>query len=156
MTNIDTIERLGAFREVTSEFDLEVGVDDVHHLDYQYDTAYDLGAKRVLEWAGRDVAVFAANDEMAAGIIDAALAAGLAVPNDLAVVGFDDTRIASMTRPRLTTVRVPMSSMGAAAIDLLVQRFDDAKRPTTKLILESELVVRESCGVAMQPQINSS
>jgi DNA-binding LacI/PurR family transcriptional regulator len=61
-----------------------------------------------------------------------------------------------MTRPRLTTVRVPMSSMGAAAIDLLVQRFDDPKRPTTKLILESELVVRQSCGVAMQPQMNSS
>jgi LacI family transcriptional regulator len=156
VTNIDTIERLGAFREVTSEFDLEVGVDDIHHLDYQYDTAYDLGAKRVLEWAGREAAVFAANDEMAAGIIDAALAAGLSVPSDLAVVGFDDTRIASMTRPRLTTVRVPMSSMGAAAIDLVVQRFDDPKRPTTKLILASELVVRESCGAMLQPQFNSS
>ena len=76
--------------------------------------------KRVREWARRRAAVFAANDEMAAGIIDAALATGLAVPEDLPVVGFDDTRIAAMTRPRLTTVRVPMSAMGAAAVDLLV------------------------------------
>ncbi len=146
ITNIDTIERLSAYREVTSEVGLQVG-DDVYHLDYQYDTAFELGVKRVLEWAGQEAAVFAANDEMAAGFIDAALAAGLSVPDDLSVVGFDDTRIASMTRPRLTTVRVPMSSMGAAAIDLLCQRFDDPKRHATKITLKSELVVRESCGV---------
>lgn len=156
VTNIDTIERLSAFREVTSEFGLKVGDDDVHHLDYQYDTAYELGVKRVLLWAGQEVAVFAANDEMAAGVIDAALAAGLSVPEDLAVVGFDDTRIASMTRPRLTTVRVPMSSMGAAAIDLLCQRFDDPKRPAAKLILQSELVVRESCGVASAAMVRGA
>jgi LacI family transcriptional regulator len=145
-TNIDTIERLRAFEEVMREYDLEVGSDDVHHLDYQYDTAYELGVQRVRNWAHPGTAVFAANDEMAAGIIDAALAAGIAVPEDLAVVGFDDTRVASMTRPRLTTVRVPMSSMGAAAIDLLCQRFDEPKRPAAKLILQSELVVRDSCG----------
>jgi LacI family transcriptional regulator len=150
VTNIDTIERLDAFREVTRELGLRVGDDDVHHLDYCYDTAYDLGVKKVLEWAGQEVAVFAANDEMAAGFIDAALAAGLSVPGELSVVGFDDTRVASMTRPRLTTVHVPMSCMGAAAIDLLVQRFDEPKRPSTKLILESELVVRESCGVQVR------
>jgi LacI family transcriptional regulator len=146
VTNIDTIERLGAYREVMAEANLDVAASDIHHLDYQYDTAYELGVKRVREWARRRAAVFAANDEMAAGITDAALAAGLSLPDDLAVVGFDDTRIAAMTRPRLTTVRVPMSNMGAAAIDLLVQRLDDPKRPATKLILESELVVRESCG----------
>jgi LacI family transcriptional regulator len=149
VTNIDTIERLSAYREVMSEANLEVAAGDIHHLDYQYDTAYELGVKRVREWARRRAAVFAANDEMAAGIIDAALAAGLSLPDDLAVVGFDDTRIAAMTRPRLTTVRVPMSNMGAAAIDLLVQRLDDPKRPATKLILESELVVRESCGARL-------
>jgi LacI family transcriptional regulator len=84
---------------------------------------------------------------MAAGIIDAALAAGLCVPTDIAVVGFDDTRIASMTRPRLTTVRVPVSTMGAAAIELLVQRIGDAAPPASKVVLPSELVIRESCGV---------
>jgi LacI family transcriptional regulator len=146
VTNIDTIERLSAYREVMTEANLDVGTNDIFHLDYQYDTAYELGEKRVREWARRRAAVFAANDEMAAGIIDAALAAGLSLPDDLAVVGFDDTRIAAMTRPRLTTVHVPMSSMGAAAIDLLYQRLEDPKRPATKLILQSELVVRESCG----------
>jgi DNA-binding LacI/PurR family transcriptional regulator len=146
VTNIDTIERLEAFREVMAEANLPVAAGDVFHLDYQYETAYELGVKRVREWARRRATVFAANDEMAAGIIDAALAVGLAVPGDLPVVGFDDTRVATMTRPRLTTVRVPMSSMGAAAVDLLCQRLDNPKRPSTKLTLESELVIRESCG----------
>lgn len=147
-TNIDTIERLEAYREVTAEAGIEVAAGDVYHLDYQYDTAFELGVKKVREWARRRAAVFAANDEMAAGIIDAALAAGLSTPDDLPVVGFDDTRVATMTRPRLTTVRVPMSSMGAAAIDLLCQRVENPKRPAVKLSLETELVVRESCGAA--------
>jgi len=152
-TNIDTMERLEAYREVMAESKLEVAAGDIHHLDYQYDTAFELGVKRVREWARRRAAVFAANDEMAAGIIDAALAAGLSLPDDLAVVGFDDTRIAAMTRPRLTTVRVPMSSMGAAAVDLLCQRLDNPKRPAAKLILESELVIRESCGASTQAAV---
>lgn len=146
VTNIDTMERLSAYREVTAEFDVTVDHADIHHLDYQYDTAFELAAANVVEWARRGAAVFAANDEMAAGIIDAALAAQFTVPADLAVVGFDDTRIASMTRPRLTTVRVPMSDMGAAAIDLLCQRLENAERPSTKLILQSKLIIRESCG----------
>jgi DNA-binding LacI/PurR family transcriptional regulator len=90
--------------------------------------------------------VFAANDEMAAGVIAAANKVGVAVPDDLPVVGFDDTRIARLTRPRLTTVRVPMASMGAAAVDLLVQRIENPERPATRLTLQPELVVRESCG----------
>jgi LacI family transcriptional regulator len=145
-TNIDSIERLAAYREVTAELGITVDPADVHHLDYEYDTAFELAALNVGQWARQGAAIFAANDEMAAGIIDAALAAKIAVPDDLPVVGFDDTRIASMTRPRLTTVRVPMSDMGAAAIDLLCQRLDDAERPSTKLILPSKLIVRESCG----------
>ncbi|MBX3432931.1 MAG: LacI family DNA-binding transcriptional regulator [Pirellulales bacterium] len=145
-TNFDTMERLAAAQEVTREAGVALEPGDIFHLDYLYDTAFELGQRKVREWSHRRASVFAANDEMAAGIIDAAIDAGLSVPDDLPVVGFDDTRIAAMTRPRLTTVRVPMSSMGAAAIDLLFQRITDPKRPAARLTLQSELVVRESCG----------
>ncbi|MEM8946222.1 MAG: LacI family DNA-binding transcriptional regulator [Planctomycetota bacterium] len=145
-TNIDTMERLAAYRETMHAANLTVAAADVVHLDYRYEPAYQLGLERVGEWAASDACVFAANDEMAAGIIDAAIEQGIAVPQQLRVVGFDDTRIAQMTRPRLTTVHVPMSSMGASAVELLCSRLDDEKRPTTKLTLQSELVVRVSCG----------
>jgi LacI family transcriptional regulator len=145
-TNIDTRQRLDAYRSAMQEAGREVAAGDVHHLDYEYDTAYELGLKRAKEWSRRRAAVFAANDEMAAGVIAAANKVGVAVPDDLPVVGFDDTRIARLTRPRLTTVRVPMASMGAAAVDLLVQRIENPERPATRLTLQPELVVRESCG----------
>ena len=91
-------------------------------------------------------AVFAANDEMAAGIIAGAIAKDVAVPEDLAVVGFDDTRMAQMTKPLLTTVRVPMSNMGATAIELLCQRIAEPDRQAKTVSLPAELVVRESSG----------
>jgi LacI family transcriptional regulator len=68
------------------------------------------------------------------------------VPHDIGVVGFDDTRVAQMTKPALTTVRVPMSRMGAAAIDLLCQRIAEPERPPTTVSLPAELIVRQSCG----------
>jgi DNA-binding LacI/PurR family transcriptional regulator len=92
--------------------------------------------------------VFAANDEMAAGIIAGAAANNVDVPKDLGVVGFDDTRIAQMTSPLLTTVRVPMSRMGSTAIELLCGRITQPDKPPTKVTLPAELVVRESCGSA--------
>lgn len=145
-TNIDTIERLAAYRSMMQSSGLSIGDRDIHHLDYRYETAYQLGLERVGEWAAADACVFAANDEMAAGIIDAAIEQSIAVPQQLRVVGFDDTRIAQMTRPRLTTVHVPMSSMGASAVELLCRRLDEENRPSTKLTLQSDLVVRVSCG----------
>lgn len=148
VTNIDTIDRLSAYKTVMEESGLEVGEKDIFHLDYRYETAYELGLKHVREWARTEASVFAANDEMAAGIIDAAIENGVSVPGGLRVVGFDDTRIAQMTRPRLTTVHVPMSSMGASAIELLCQRLIEGDRPHTKLTLQSELVVRDSCGAS--------
>jgi len=145
-TNLDTIARFEAYRQVLSESRLSFSANDVYYRDYQYETAYNLAAQRVQSWAGPRSCVFAANDEMAAGIVAAALAAGLSVPKDLGVVGFDDTRVACMTRPPLTTVRVPMAKMGAKAIELLCQRIADPQRPPTRIFLQPELIVRQSCG----------
>ncbi len=147
-TNVDTAARLEAYREVLGENGLTYDPADVYHLDYQYDTAYRLAKQELQRWVGADHCVFSANDEMAAGIVAAAGAMGVLVPSELAVVGFDDTRIAQMTRPALTTVRVPMSEMGARAIELLCDRIEEPDRPATHIVLEPELVVRESCGYA--------
>ncbi len=149
-TNTDTIARREAYQEVLRASGLPVSPDDVYHLDYQYESAYALAQEQVREWAGEGNCVFAANDEMACGVIDAATEAGVQVPRDLAVVGFDDTRIAAMTRPPLTTVRVPMFQMGATAIELLCQRLADPQKPSRQVSLSPELIVRESCGAVLQ------
>jgi LacI family transcriptional regulator, galactose operon repressor len=89
-------------------------------------------------------AVMCANDEVASGIYRAASAAGLRVPEDVAVTGWDDTTMASRLHPPLTTVRQPMRELGARAASLLFDRIEN--RPATPVVLRTSVVVRESCG----------
>ncbi|NUP03810.1 MAG: beta-glucosidase [Nonomuraea sp.] len=87
-------------------------------------------------------AIFAADDQMAIGALLAARAAGRRVPEDLAIVGFDDIDAASATSPALTTVRVPVIDQALALARLLLSRL--AGRSTTPVVLPTRLVVRES------------
>jgi LacI family transcriptional regulator len=90
-------------------------------------------------------AVFCSNDRSAIGVIDAAHERGLAVPDDLAVVGFDDIEEAAMTTPPLTTVRNPAFETGEAAGRLLGERMSGAYRgPARDVQLPASLVVRAS------------
>jgi LacI family transcriptional regulator len=66
------------------------------------------------------------------------------VPAQLRIVGFDDTRLASLVRPRLSTVRVPMAEVGAAAVRLLVRRMEDPKAEAMVMHMPTKLIVRES------------
>lgn len=149
-TNIDTQARYCACRDELRAVSRDLSEDDVYYLDYTYESAYRLAESKVSDWLGAETCVFAANDEMAAGVIAAAIAKGVSVPKNLGVVGFDDTRVAQMTKPLLTTVRVPMSNMGATAIRLLCQRIAEPENEPTAVSLSAELVVRDSCGGARQ------
>lgn len=144
-TNADTQARLTAWRQATTQARRPLDPDDVFHLDYEFESACRLTADRLDDWADPDTCVVAANDEMAAGVISAAQAAGLSIPDDLQVVGFDDTRLAKLIRPRLTTVRVPMWQMGARAVELLCGRIQDGDQAPRQVSLAPSLVVRGSC-----------
>ncbi|ADG87562.1 LacI family transcriptional regulator [Thermobispora bispora] len=87
-------------------------------------------------------AVFAANDMMAIGALQTLRQAGRRVPDDVAVVGFDDIEAARYTEPPLTTVRHPVAEQAAAMVRLLLNLFDGG--PADPVILPTELVVRES------------
>ncbi|MFI6320047.1 LacI family DNA-binding transcriptional regulator [Nonomuraea sp. NPDC050556] len=87
-------------------------------------------------------AVFVANDLMAVGALQALRQAGRRVPDDVAVVGFDDIEAAKYTDPPLTTVRHPIFEQAAAMVKLLLGLFEDG--PTDPVILPTELVIRES------------
>jgi LacI family transcriptional regulator len=147
-TNIDTQARYKAYCDMLREAGRILNADDVYYLDYTHESAYRLAMSEVRNWAGEGSCVFAANDEMASGIIAGAMARDVEVPQQLAVVGFDDTRMAQMTKPMLTTVRVPMSNMGATAIELLCQRIAEPEREAKTVSLPAELIVRDSSGAA--------
>lgn len=91
--------------------------------------------------------VLAGNDEIAIGIMQAADGAGVRIPDQLRVVGFDDIRLAQLVRPRLSSVRVPMADVGAAAVRLLVGKMEEEeKKPAACVHMPTKLVVRESSG----------
>lgn len=103
------------------------------------------GMKRLLSLPKPPTAVFARNDFTAVGAISAAKEAGLRIPQDLAIVGFDDTPLALHTTPPLTTVRQPMKRQGQLAAEMLLRRISgDGDGATEDQILDCELIIRES------------
>ncbi|HLG79053.1 MAG TPA: LacI family DNA-binding transcriptional regulator [Ktedonobacteraceae bacterium] len=113
----------------------------------------------------RPTAIFAANDQMAFGVIDVAAEYDVHVPDDLAVMGFDDMPVAKFARPALTTIRQPHREIGQAACELLLSMIDPKHYTFTRdyrtfseteeggskkirVLLPTKLIVRESCGAA--------
>lgn len=91
-------------------------------------------------------AVFAASDLMAAGALTALHAAGRRVPEDVAIVGFDDSIIALSTVPPLSSVRQSMEVMGRELVNVLLQGVDSRERVVRRVVLGTELIVRQSSG----------
>lgn len=91
-------------------------------------------------------AVFAASDIMASGAMRAIFDAGLRVPGDVAMVGFDDIPLAATTQVKLTTVHQPITRFGVQAVELLQDVITNGCTPARHIILDTELIIRESCG----------
>jgi LacI family transcriptional regulator len=91
-------------------------------------------------------AVFVASDNMALGVLRALREAGRRVPEDVAVVGFDDMPFAARTEPPLTTVRQPVYRTGAAAAETLIDIINTSDSQPRRIVLPTELMIRASCG----------
>lgn len=91
-------------------------------------------------------AVFVATDMMAEGALRAVREAGLRVPQDIAMVGYDDMPNAARLSPSLTTIRQPTQRMGALAVNALIDIIQNPSAPKRRIVLPVELVIRESCG----------
>jgi LacI family transcriptional regulator len=109
----------------------------------RYDEGVASGSA-LIDLAERPTAVFAFSDELALGVIEAARVRGLRVPEDLSVVGFDDTQMAQFASPPLTTVRQPLREMGAVALRTALQLAAGEKVHFRHVELATELVVRQS------------
>lgn len=95
-------------------------------------------------------AVFAASDAMALGAMRAVREAGLRIPDDIAFVGFDDLPMATLADVKLTTVRQPVEQFGIQAVELLIDQIENGIKPPKHINMDTELIVRESCGVSLR------
>ena len=141
-------DRLDGFREVMNTYRLSVSDELIAEGDFT--EAGGRAAMTQLLGAG-PTAVFAASDSMAIGAIKAVRAAEMRVPEDVAVVGFDDIPSALTIEPELTTVRQPIERIGQLAVETLVSVIEgearEGRRPSTqRFVLPTELVVRDTTG----------
>jgi LacI family transcriptional regulator len=90
-------------------------------------------------------AIFASNDDMALGSMDALRGQGLRVPGDISVVGFDGIPQAALVHPALTTVSQPLAKMGRVATQMLLDLMNDPEKSARRIELPTELIIRESC-----------
>lgn len=153
MNNRAGLKRLQGYLKALEEHDIEIddrlvtGRKDSSSEVPGYSTekmGYE-GMKRLLSLPNRPTAVFARNDFTAIGAMTAIKEAGLSIPNDIAIVGFDDIPLAVHTSPPLTTVRQPMRLQGQLAADLLLKRIrGDENAERIERVLDCELIIRKS------------
>lgn len=146
----DSQERLRALRDVLAEHDLELPEPYIVVGDYLRGSGYQ-AMLQLLDLPEPPEAVFAANDQMAIDAVMAIQARGLRVPQDIAVVGFDDIPMASYISPALTTVHQPVYELGWHAAQRALEMIRIGEAPHTLatprvLLLPTSLVIRRSCG----------
>lgn len=138
------VDRLAGYRHALARAGIEHDPTIVKEGDFHEPLAYQR-AIELVTMEGRPTAIFASNDLTAFGVIDAARDAGLKVPEDLSVIGFDDIPGASYSNPPLTTVRQPLLEMGRLATRMLFERIADPKLDVRRIEMPTELKIRATC-----------
>jgi len=143
-------DRLRGYRQAHAVLDLgtfpELIVEDV--LDLHGAVA---AVQRLLDLPEPPTAIFAINDEFAIATLQALTMRGCRVPDDVALVGFDDIPVAAWLGVPLTTVAAPVEEFGRIATNLLIDQIEDPRRPAQRVLIDLRLVVRRSCGAARGP-----
>ena len=139
-------ERLEGGKRALEAYGLEQAENYFMEGDFLKDSGYQ-GGKRFLKMAEPPTAIFATNDYMAFGIYEAILEEGIEIPEEIALVGFNDIEFAAIKGIELTTIGQKKYEMGTHAVKTLVEKLEGKKvGPSEEIILEPELIIRKTCG----------
>ncbi len=136
-------ERYQGYLQALAEADIPLDTSLVRFGDYQLESGYTL-TRELITQTNLPVALFVANNLMTIGALNAIHEAGLNIPDDIAIVGFDDLPWAVSLTPSLTTVQQPATEIGIHAAELLLNRMTFPGRPARTVVLGTELIVRAS------------
>jgi LacI family transcriptional regulator len=140
---INQQEKLAGYREALQSAGQVYQEEYVVEGDYSYDSGIE-AYEKLAELPNLPSAVFVATDEMALGVIHGAQDSGKTIPDDLEIIGFDNTRLATMVRPQLTTVVQPMYDIGAVAMRLLTKYMNKEKVEDHIVVLPHRIEYRKS------------
>ncbi len=136
-------DRLEGYRTALREQNIPFDAGLVREGLFQQPKGY-VAAIELLQLPDPPTAIFASNDVMAFGAMEAAREFGKKIPDDISIIGFDDIPQAAQVHPPLTTIRQPLEEMGRRAVRMLLEIIENPERPVEKIELPTELVVRES------------
>jgi LacI family transcriptional regulator len=141
------LERLEGGKKALKAYGLEQREDYLLEGDFLKESGYQ-GGKRFLQMVEPPTAIFATNDYMALGTLQAIAEEGLRIPEDIALVGFNNIEFTGLKGIELTTIGQKKFEMGALAIKTLVERIEgeEGKPPTKEISLKPELIIRKTCG----------
>ncbi|PAB60067.1 LacI family DNA-binding transcriptional regulator [Anaeromicrobium sediminis] len=145
---IENIEKQIGYEKALKEFCLPVEKKYIIEGNNSIEGGY-LAAKKLIQSKEIPEAIFAANDLMAVGAMDAIKTMGLRIPQDIAIVGFDNIDMSALVEPKLTTISQPVYKMGLIAARLLfdnIESNDEEENVQQEIFLQSKLKVRKSCG----------
>lgn len=142
-----TQNRFAGYQEALAENGIPIDDELIGIGDWQEQGGYDI-IKNFLALEKRPTAIFAANDRMAIGGMDAIAEGGLSIPEDISLVGFDDIASALSVQPALTTVRQPISRMGRLAGEYILQLLEGKRPKPQHIMLNTEFIIRDSTGNA--------
>jgi LacI family transcriptional regulator len=135
--------RFQGYKKALEEANIPVVDEHIRVGNYRYESGIE-AMKYFIDLADRPTAIFAATDEMAIGAIHTIQDANLKVPDDISVISVDNSRMASMVRPLLTSVAQPMYDIGAVSMRLLTKLMNKENVELTKIVLPHELIIRKS------------
>jgi DNA-binding LacI/PurR family transcriptional regulator len=137
--------RLAGYKAELEESRLEFDAQLVLPGDWEFEGGYE-AAMKLLNLAQPPRAIFAANDLMALGAIQAIHDNGLNVPKDVAIVGYDNRNFTKFVRPRITTVSMPVYEMGWTAAELLLSQISNGREEMDEIKIKGQIFIRDTCG----------
>jgi LacI family transcriptional regulator len=140
---VSSLERVKGYKQALSNADVEYS----EKLIYQSETIIERAveqAGKLLDNQDRPTAIFGCNDVLAIGTIMAAKQRGIKIPNELSVIGFDNTFMCKIVEPQLSSVAAPLGEMGRKAMDLLISKIDKTNNLKQRIKMLPDLVIRET------------
>ena len=137
-------DRISGYIEALEENKIEVDKRLIFYGDWEPESGqrafnYFFGLEQ------QPTAVFCANDHMALGVMKAATEAGLTIPRDLSIFGYNNITYSAFLTPALCTMKQPLNEIGKMAVDMLIKTIDDPSRPKEKIMMDTEFIERDSC-----------
>jgi LacI family transcriptional regulator len=149
------VDRLDGYRSALRTYHIPESPELIYEGDFFQPDGY-AGASALLELPTPPSAIFASNDVMAMGVMDAVRNHGLRIPEDVSIVGFDDIPQASLIHPAMTTINQPLEKMGRVATQMLLDLLKNPEKVVDRIELPTQLVVRDSCSSPRPAMLNVS